>query len=93
MTAITIQNPVITTPGVSFTLKGKGDPDRKFIVCVSGTGQMLGQGQIDAQGNFSILIEPGSTNEYDIVLRYLEEDGSVGDNRDWSRAFKNPIKP
>jgi hypothetical protein len=90
MTVITINS--VVPCGSYFTVNGAGDPNRNFVVCVSGTGQQLSQGCTDHNGNFSINVTPGSNHEYDIVLRHLEQDGTIGDNRSWSTSFRNPVK-
>lgn len=81
----------VTPCGSYFTINGRGDQNRSFIACVSGTGQELARGCTDCNGNFSLNVTPGPNQECDIVLRHLEVNGTIGDNRNWSLPFRNPL--
>ena len=76
------------------TLEGRGDPDRDFIVCVSGTGAYCYKGKTDGKGEFfATFTPPGDPNgSQQFTVRHLEVDGTVGDNLGWANAFNNPLE-
>jgi len=77
------------------TLSGRGDPNRAFRVCVSGTGVNCADGTTESDGSFKITFEspgPNPRHGYHFTVRHLEADGGVGNNAGWSAAVNNPIE-
>lgn len=76
------------------TIIGRGDPNRNYRVCVSGTGALCYDGETDGNGQFSATFTPpGDPNgSQQFTVRHLEDDGTAGDNLGWSNAFNNPIE-
>ncbi len=77
------------------TLTGRGDPDRAYLVCVSGTGEYCGKGKTYENGCFTITFTPPGPNPhhgYQFTVRHLEDDGTVGNNLNWSTAVNNPLE-
>lgn len=77
------------------TLTGRGDPNRAYRVCVSGTGVGCADGSTDADGNFTITFAspgPDPRHGYQFTVRHLESDGTAGDNKNWSATVNNPLE-
>ncbi|MFL6875493.1 hypothetical protein ACJ6YJ_11590 [Pseudomonas marginalis] len=76
----------ISIIGNTATLTGYTSvPNARVYAAIAHVGTELGQTQAYANGAFTVTTRPLAPGNYKVVVRDLE-NGTVGNNQDWSNA-------